>query len=197
MNRNSYNITTHLNGLSGIETLDTKVFNSHEIEFKFNFISYPNVDLVKMKITFDQKIRVFEFNEILSNFILKKETPYEIEKRDIATIKLFYSNFKTYEYQFPMIFIPPSILEDFDGSIIQNAQFLDTIENDDLFFVMKNSKNQYFNFRSGSNVVSYRKALEQQTIPPTPIINATLSTNTGFVSADLLTEFNEYIEVNT
>jgi hypothetical protein len=197
MNRNSYNITTHLNGLSGIETLDTKVFNSHEIEFKFNFISYPNVDLVKMKITFDQKIRVFEFNEILSNFILKKETPYEIEKRDIAIIKLFYSNFKTYEYQFPMIFIPPSILEDFDGSIIQNAQFLDTIENDDLFFVMKNSKNQYFNFRSGSNVVSYRKALEQQTILPTPIISTTLSTNTGFVSADLLTEFNEYIEVNT
>jgi hypothetical protein len=62
---------------------------------------------------------------------------------------------------------------------------------------MKNSKNQYFNFRSGSNVVSYRKALEQQTILPTPIISTTLSTNTGFVSADLLTEFNEYIEVNT
>jgi hypothetical protein len=153
-----------------------------------------------MKITFDSKIRIFEFNEIPTNFTLRREKPFEYEANDIVIIKLFYSNFNTYEYQFPIIFSLPSILEGLDGASVQSAQFLDTIENDDLFFVMKNNKDQYFNFRSGSNVITYRKLLSEQdpaTIAPTPIITALLSTTTGYPPADLLTEFNEFIEVNT
>ena len=197
MNRNFYEITSHLNGLSGIETLNTKVLNYPEVGFNFNFIKYPNIDLVKMKITFDRKVRVLEFEDIPNNFILKRETSFIEDTRDIVVIKLFYSNLKTYEYQFPIIFTTPSLIDTLEGSTIQNAQFLDTVENDDLFFVLKNSKNQFFNFRSGSNVAAYRKALEEIEVPPTSIIGATLSTTTGYVSADVLTEFNEYIEVNT
>ena len=200
MNYNSYYITANLNGLSGTEVQNVKILNNPELIFNFNFIPYTGIDLVKMKITFDSKIRIFEFNEIPTNFTLRREKPFEYEANDIVIIKLFYSNFNTYEYQFPIIFSLPSILEGLDGASIQSAQFLDTIENDDLFFVMKNNKDQYFNFRSGSNVITYRKLLSEQdpaTIAPTPIITALLSTATGYPPADLLTEFNEFIEVNT
>jgi hypothetical protein len=93
-------------------------------------------------------------------------------------------------------------LDYFDGATILNAQFIDTKENDDLFFIMENNKNQLFNFRSGSNVVTYRNyimslsAEEEQIIP---ILTATLSSSilSSVSTAFIENEFGEFIEVTT
>lgn len=202
MSTNILEVALNLNGLSGSVVDQTKVFNERELELRLNFSYTPGIDLTKLKITFDGKTSSYEFDDIKTNYILKKENPFIDIKREIIQIRLFYNNFSAYEYIIPLIFISPSTLDYFDGAVIQNAQFIDTKENDDLFFVMKNNKDQLFNFRSGSNVITYRtylqsiSAAEDEIIP---ILTATLSSstltpgNTAFIE----NEFGELIEVTT
>lgn len=202
MSTNILEATLNLNGLSGSFVGQAKVFNERELELRLNFVYTSGIDLTKLKITFDGKTRSYEFDDIKTNYILKKENPFIDIKREIIQIRLFYNNFSAYEYIIPLIFISPSTLDYFDGAVIQNAQFIDTKENDDLFFVMKNNKDQLFNFRSGSNVITYRtylqsiSAAEDEIIP---ILTATLSSstltpgNTAFIE----NEFGELIEVTT
>jgi hypothetical protein len=190
-------VDLNLNGLSGSSLNETIVLNERELQLNLNFTYTPNIDLTKLKIIFDNKTQSYEFDDIRNTYILKKNASYDYAKKDIIQLRLFYSNFNVFEYNIPLIFVPPSTLEFFDGSSIQNAQFIDTKENDDLFFVMKNNKNQFFNFRSGSNVVTYRTYIESISATQDriiPIITATLTSNSA---AFIENEFGEFIEATT
>lgn len=194
-----FNIDLNVDGNSGSYLDGVKVLNELELELNLNYNISNNADLIKTKIIFDANVYINEFEDIKSKFFLKKRDSVSDIKKDILQIRLYYSNFNIFEYLIPLVFIPPSTLDYFEGAVIQNAQFIDTKENDDLFFVIKNNNNQLFNFRSGSNVTSYRDYMSSLSAEEDAIINilsGTLSTVPAS-SANILTEFNEYIEVNT
>jgi hypothetical protein len=197
MDRNTYILNKDLNGETGSYAFPIKAFNTNEIKLIFNF--YPNdfVDLIKMRIYFDKKTYTFEFDDIPKDFILERRTPIIKTTKDIIQIKLYYSNLNAFEYLMPVLFNTPSIIDDFDGGSITHMQFLDTVENDDLFFTLKNSRNQIYNFRSGSNVITYRQTRISDDIE-TPIIAGMSAINTmESVTSNIVTQFSEYIEVNT
>lgn len=194
-----FNIDLNVDGNSGSYLDEVKVLNELELELNLNYNISNNADLIKTKIIFDTNVYIDEFEDIKSKFFLKKRDSVSDIKKDILQIRLYYSNFNIFEYLIPLVYIPPSTLDYFEGATIQNAQFIDTKENDDLFFVIKNNNNQLFNFRSGSNVTSYRDYMSSLSAEEDVIINilsGTLSTVPAS-SANILTEFNEYIEVNT
>lgn len=197
MDRNTYILNADLNGEHGQYVFPEKAYNSNILKLIFNFTSHDFVDLVKLKIFFDRASYVFEFDDIPHDFTLTKKTPIKSATKDIIQVKLYYSNLNTYEFLMPLFFNTPSILDDFDGGSLVHAQFLDTNENDDLFFTFKNTKKQFFNFRSGSNVITYNsnKPIDDLQVP---IIAAVSAINTiESVTANLVTEFSEFIEVNT
>lgn len=199
MASNIFNVDLNIDGSVGSALYDTRVLSELELYLNLNFIVSNNAELVKTKIIFDNNIYVNEFEDIKNNFVFKKQTPFFSVKKDVLQIKLYYSNFNTFEYIIPLVFIPPSTLDYFDGAIIQNAQFIDTKENDDLFFVMKNNKNQLFNFRMGTNVNTYKEyitGLSAEEDKITTILSGTLSTMPP-TAANILTKFGEYIEVTT
>jgi hypothetical protein len=194
-----FNIDLNVDGNSGSYLDGVKVLNELELELNLNYNISNNADLIKTKIIFDTNVYINEFEDIKSKFFLKKRDSVSDIKKDILQIRLYYSNFNIFEYLIPLVFIPPSTLDYFEGATIQNAQFIDTKENDDLFFVIKNNNNQLFNFRSGSNVTSYRDYMSSLSAEEDAIINilsGTLSTVPA-TSANIVTKFNEYIEVNT
>jgi hypothetical protein len=196
---NIFNIDLNVDGNSGTYISETRVLNELEFELNLNYIKSNNVDLIKTKIIFGTQIFTDEFEDIKNNFSLRKKDSFYDIKKDILQIRLYYSNFNIFEYLIPLVFIPPNTLDYFDGATIQNAQFIDTKENDDLFFVMKNSKNQLFNFRSGSNVTAYKNYMASLSTEEDQIINilsGTLST-VPTTTANIVTRFGEYIEVTT
>jgi hypothetical protein len=196
---NRFDIDLAVDGNAGSYVSETRVINELELELNLNFTITNNADLIKTKIIFDKNIIINEFKNIKNNFLLKKKDSIYDIKKDMLQIRLYYSNFNIFEYLVPLVFIPPSTLDYFDGAIIQNAQFIDTKENDDLFFVMKNNKDQLFNFRSGSNVVTYKNYLSSLSAAEddiTNILSGTLSTIPA-TTANILTEFGEFIEVTT
>lgn len=201
MDTNIINVSLTLDGLTGSQLSETYIFNSFELQLNLNFISTTSTisDLTKIKIIFDGTQQNFEFSDIRNNYVLKKKGDFTDLKKDIIQIRLFYSNLNVFEYTMPLVFVPPSTLDFFDGATIQNAQFIDTKENDDLFFVMKNNKNQFFNFRSGSNVITYRNYLQSISAANDqiiPVIAATLSsTSVTPNTALIVNEFGEFIEV--
>lgn len=196
---NIFNIDLNIDGSAGSYLSETRVLNELEFDLNLNFLVTNNADLIKTKIIFDGNVYINEFEDIKNNYTLKKRNSFYDIKKDILQIRLYYSNFNIFEYLIPLVFIPPTTLDYFDGAVIQDAQFIDTKENDDLFFVLKNSKNQLFNFRSGSNVVTYRNyiaslsAIEDEI---TTILSGTLSTMPP-TTANITTDFAEYIEVTT
>lgn len=189
MDRSVYNIISKLNGSNGLSTLPVKVFNTSTITLNLSFdVDSKVTDLVKTKILFEDRTYEYEFS-YPTNIVLykEKELIYTSEKY-YAQIKLYFSNFNTYEYLIPIWFIKPTALVDFDGANIINAQFIDSEANGDMLIVMKNNSDQIFNFKMSTNKIFGSNLSE----PDQTIIAAN---NRTLPLSNIVTTYDEFLSI--
>lgn len=189
MDRSVYNIISKLNGSNGLSTLPVKVFNTSTITLNLSFdVDSKVTDLVKTKILFEDRTYEYEFS-YPTNIVLykEKELIYTSEKY-YAQVKLYFSNFNTYEYLIPIWFIKPTALVDFDGANIINAQFIDSEANGDMLIVMKNNSDQIFNFKMSTNKIFGSNLSE----PGQTIIAAN---NRTLPLSNIVTTYDEFLSI--
>jgi hypothetical protein len=189
MDRSVYNIISKLDGSNGLSTLPVKVFNTSTITLNLSFdVDSKVTDLVKTKILFEDRTYEYEFS-YPTNIVLykEKELIYTSEKY-YAQIKLYFSNFNTYEYLIPIWFIKPTALVDFDGANIINAQFIDSEANGDMLIVMKNNSDQIFNFKMSTNKIFGSNLSE----PDQTIIAAN---NRTLPLSNIVTTYDEFLSI--
>jgi hypothetical protein len=154
MDRTIYNIISRLDGSNGLSTLPAKVFNTSTITLNLSFAyDTTKVDIVKTKVLFEDRTYEYEFSYPSTISLYRENELTYSSQKYYAQIKIYFSNFNTYEYLIPIWFIKPTALDDFDGANIINAQFIDSEANGDMLLVMKNNVDQIFNFKMGTNQI--------------------------------------------
>ena len=154
MDRTIYNIISRLDGSNGLSTLPARVFNTSTITLNLSFAyDTTKVDIVKTKVLFEDRTYEYEFSYPSTISLYRENELTYSSQKYYAQIKIYFSNFNTYEYLIPVWFIKPTALDDFDGANITNAQFIDSEANGDMLLVMKNNVDQIFNFKMGTSQI--------------------------------------------
>jgi hypothetical protein len=192
MDRTVYEISKKLDGTPGVSALPTRVFNGSTITLNLNFTdASPNSDIVKTKIFFEDRIYEYEFTYPSTLTLYRERELSNNAEKYHTQIKLYFSNFQTYEYIIPMWFVKSSLLEDFDGANIINAQFIDSAANGDMLIVMKNNLGQIYNFKMGTKS-AFDSIYKNYTDPDIKIIAANNKTNTPSIS-NIYTSDDEFL----
>lgn len=152
MDRNTYNITRVVDGNNFQYSFEPRAFKgTTDIILNFNFTP-TTFELVKLKIAVEgQEPKWYESNIPASHVCHIEPFVDEYVYRRWIMVTAVYNNFNAAEFFIPVYVAQPSYYTDLDGLKISQAQFVDAVDNGDMFVVMQNNRNTAYNMLLRAN----------------------------------------------
>lgn len=167
MGRNIYEISRVVDGINFQYSFEPRAFKgTTDIILNFNFTP-TSFELLKLKISVEgQETKWFETDIPQSYTCHLEPLMNQYMYRRWIMVTAVYNNFNAAEYFIPIYIAQPSYYTDLDGLKVSQAQFIDTVDNGDMFVVLQNKHNTAYNMllRANQAITEVAAAVEEEVI---------------------------------
>lgn len=157
MINNIYHITKIAGNTSTSEVVPARTFKGDtNVVLDFSNIIETDIKLIKVKIDFNDGALLeknYSSKESLFGQIQHLFTPSENDYliTRICSITLTFSNFTTHFVVIPINIAQCSFLSEYGSLTVKKAQFIDTINNGDMFLILESEKHNLYNVSLKTN----------------------------------------------